>query len=328
MTGSTTRARYLNTALLLRLLCEIAAIVLVTLLVRDAYDGAFWPASLLTSIGDDAGVLRGHRRRAAHPRPAALPSASRLRAGAVWAITKVLGPIPRLLILLGNAITPGKGFREGPFATEAELRELVDLAEASAVIESGERQMIHSVFELGDTIVREVMVPRTDMVFIERHKTLRQTMSLSLRSGFSRIPVIGENLDDVVGVAYLKDIVRRDFEAPEAESTERVERGDAAAVSSCPTPSRSTSCCARCRPSASTSRSSSTSTAAPPGWSPSRTSSRRSSARSPTSTTSSTGRGREARRRLGRVTSRYPIDDLDELFGSTSRTTTSTPSAA
>ena len=71
----------------------------------------------------------------------------------------MLGPLPQLLILIGNAITPGRGFSEGPFASEAELRELVDLAEASSVIESGEREMIHSVFELGDTIVREVMVP-------------------------------------------------------------------------------------------------------------------------------------------------------------------------
>ncbi|HEY6738109.1 MAG TPA: hemolysin family protein, partial [Actinopolymorphaceae bacterium] len=136
----------------------------------------------------------------------------------------ILGPIPRLLILLGNALTPGKGFREGPFATEAELRELVDIAEASAVIESGEREMIHSVFELGDTIVREVMVPRTDIVFIERYKTLRQLMSLALRSGFSRIPVIDENLDTIVGIAYLKDVFRRVYDNREAEMTERVEQ--------------------------------------------------------------------------------------------------------
>ena len=135
----------------------------------------------------------------------------------------MLGPLPRLLILIGNAITPGRGFREGPFSTETELRELVDLAEASAVIESGERKMIHSVFELGDTIAREVMVPRTDVVYIERYKNLRQTMSLFLRSGFSRVPVIGENLDDVLGFAYLKDVVRRDFEAPDVEFTQRVE---------------------------------------------------------------------------------------------------------
>jgi CBS domain containing-hemolysin-like protein len=83
--------------------------------------------------------------------------------------------------------------------------------------------MIHSVFELGDTIVREVMVPRTDVVFIERNKTLRQAMSLALRSGFSRIPVVGENLDDIVGVTYLKDVTKRVFDKHEAESTERVE---------------------------------------------------------------------------------------------------------
>ena len=83
--------------------------------------------------------------------------------------------------------------------------------------------MIHSVFELGDTIVREVMVPRTDMVFIERDKTLRQALSLALRSGFTRIPVIGEGTDDVVGVAYLKDIVRRTYVHREGESVERVE---------------------------------------------------------------------------------------------------------
>ena len=97
------------------------------------------------------------------------------------------------------------------------------MAEASSLIESGERKMIHDVLELGDTIAREVMVPRTDVVYIERHKNLRQTLSLFLRSGFSRVPVIGENLDDVVGVAYLKDIVRRDFEAPDVEFTQRID---------------------------------------------------------------------------------------------------------
>ena len=69
--------------------------------------------------------------------------------------------------------------------------------------------MIHSVFALGDTIAREVMVPRTEMVWIETDKTLRQALVLFLRSGFSRIPVIGEGVDDVLGVLYLKDVVRR-----------------------------------------------------------------------------------------------------------------------
>jgi CBS domain containing-hemolysin-like protein len=153
-----------------------------------------------------------------HPERVAL-----LSAAPVSALTAVLGPIPQLLIFIGNVITPGKGFREGPFGSEAELRDLVDQAASSRVIESNESQMIHSVFELGDTLAREVMVPRTDMVFIERNKTLRQLMSLALRSGFSRIPVLGRDLDDIIGVAYLKDVTKRVFDKHEAETTERVD---------------------------------------------------------------------------------------------------------
>jgi CBS domain containing-hemolysin-like protein len=144
-------------------------------------------------------------------------------AGPLTLVTRVLGPLSSLLIVIGNALTPGRGFRQGPFASEAELRELVDMAEASRLIEDDERQMIHSVFELGDTLAREVMVPRTDMIFIERDKTLRQCLSLALRSGFSRIPVIGEDVDDVVGVVYLKDVVRRVYDNRQSESTERVD---------------------------------------------------------------------------------------------------------
>lgn len=216
-------ARYLNTALLLRLLCETSAIVLVALWVHDLYDGDFWPA-YVTAVG--AMLLVSFVVIGVAPRTVGRQHDQRvatLSAGPLSFVTTVLGPLPKLLIQLGNAITPGKGFREGPFSTETELRELVDLAEASAVIESGERRMIHSVFELGDTIAREVMVPRTDVVYIERYKNLRQTMSLFLRSGFSRVPVVGENLDDIVGIAYLKDLVRRDFEQPDVEFTQRVD---------------------------------------------------------------------------------------------------------
>ncbi|NUR07365.1 MAG: HlyC/CorC family transporter [Nocardioidaceae bacterium] len=227
--------RYLNTALFLRMLTEIASIVLVTVVMLDLIvprggsetgpetDTERWLAMLATIavmlvvsfvvVGVAPRTLgRQHSERVAL-----------LSSGPLILFTRVLGPLPRLLIMVGNAITPGRGFSEGPFASEAELRELVDLAEASSVIESGERQMIHSVFELGDTIVREVMVPRTDVVFIERHKTLRQAMSLALRSGYSRIPVIGENLDDIVGFAYLKDVTRRVFDRHEAETTEKIE---------------------------------------------------------------------------------------------------------
>ncbi|MGE9807067.1 hemolysin family protein [Janibacter sp. G1551] len=124
-------------------------------------------------------------------------------------LRRVLGPLARLLVTLGNAVTPGRGYRDGPFQSESELRGLVDLAGDEALIEADEREMIHSVFELGDTLAREVMVPRTDMVCIEMEKVGRQAVSLFLRSGFSRIPVVGEGSDDIRGLLYFKDVARR-----------------------------------------------------------------------------------------------------------------------
>jgi CBS domain containing-hemolysin-like protein len=214
--------RFLNTVLLLRVVSEITATVLVTLVVIDLL-GSTW-LRVVTAAG--IMVVLSYIVIGVGPRTIGRQHAERvglLAARPVAALTAVLGPLPQLLIVIGNALTPGHGFREGPFASEAELRELVDLAAASQVIESGESRMIHSVFELGDTLVREVMVPRTDVVFIERYKTLRQLMSLALRSGFSRIPVIGEGLDDIVGIAYLKDVTKRVFDRHQAETTERVE---------------------------------------------------------------------------------------------------------
>ena len=181
------------------------------------------------------------------------------------------------------------------------------------MIEGGERRMIHQVFELGDTLAREVMVPRTDVVWIERHKTLRQAMSLLLRSGYSRIPVIEDDLDTVVGFAYLKDISRRVFDRHDAESCGAGRVGDAPGAARARTPSRPTTCSPRCRPSGCTWRSSSTSTAARPGWSPSRTSWRRSSVRSPTSTTRRPPEVERLDDGAVRVSARYPIDDLPEL---------------
>ncbi|MBA3745199.1 MAG: HlyC/CorC family transporter [Sporichthya sp.] len=211
-------ARYLNIALLLRVMCELTATALVAVVTLEEVDNR-WAA-----IGITAGVMvvASYVVVGVSPRTVGRQHSGKvglLAAAVLPPLAALLGPLPKLLILLGNAVTPGKGFREGPFASEAELRDLVDLAaEESMVIEDDERRMVHSVFELGDTIVREVMVPRTDMVFIEQTKTLRQALSLALRSGFSRIPVAGEGEDDIVGVVYLKDIVRRVHDNREAEA--------------------------------------------------------------------------------------------------------------
>src|SRR5215212_4289134 len=202
------RARHVALLLLLRIVCETLAAVLVTVLFYDLW-GSSWQ-TVLTSAG--VMTVVSYVLVGVGPRTLGRQHAygvARATAGVVRLLGRVLGPVATLLILIGNMLTPGRGFRDGPFSSEVELRELVDMAEERGVVESGERQMIHSVFELGDTIAREVMVPRTDVVWIERTKTVRQALALALRSGFSRLPVIGENVDDVVGVVYLKDLVRR-----------------------------------------------------------------------------------------------------------------------
>ncbi|WP_394613018.1 hemolysin family protein [Lentzea sp. JNUCC 0626] len=201
------RPRHVNLLLLLRLACEMSAAVLVTTVFLD-YVEQDWLAVLYSCLSMlvVSYVLVGVGPRTLgrqHPYAVSL-----LAAGTVRQLGRVLGPLSKLLILIGNAITPGKGFREGPFSSEVELRELVDMAQERGVVDEGEREMIHSVFELGDTITREIMVPRTEIVWIEQSKSLRQALALSLRTGYTRVPVIGESVDDVLGVVNLKDMMR------------------------------------------------------------------------------------------------------------------------
>ena len=212
------RVRHTNLLLLLRVAAELTATVFVTIVAASEW-GTTWPVVLATVAGMVvvSYVLIGVGPRTTgrqHPYQVAL-----LGAGVVLMLGRFFGPLASLLILLGNAITPGKGYREGPFSSEVEIRELVDMAEARGVVERGEREMIQSVFELGDTIAREVMVPRTDVVWIESTKTVPQALALALRSGFSRIPVVADNVDDVVGLVYLKDLVRRGQDADRARQT-------------------------------------------------------------------------------------------------------------
>jgi CBS domain containing-hemolysin-like protein len=221
------RARFVNVLLFLSTISTVGATVIASYVCVDVLTkGHDWSVGGALLVAVAIMVVVSYVALGVAPRTLGRQHADRIAlrtAGLVRALASILGPITSLLIVIGNALTPGKGYREGPFASQAELRELVDLAEADDLIEDDERQMIHSVFELGDTFAREVMVPRTEMVVIERSKTLRQGLSLGLRSGFSRIPVIGENADDIVGVIYLKDLVRRVFDHRDAEDGERVE---------------------------------------------------------------------------------------------------------
>jgi len=117
-----------------------------------------------------------------------------------------------------------KGFAMGLLADEEELRQLMDHAHHRGLVESDEHEMIHNVFELGDSLVRELMVPRTEMVWIEKDKTLRQGLSLALRSGYSRIPVVGDGIDNIIGITYVKDLAKRALDHHEAETTEKIEQ--------------------------------------------------------------------------------------------------------
>ncbi|CAB4962514.1 unannotated protein [freshwater metagenome] len=215
-------ARFLNVILLVRKTCELTATALVaTFFVEQNSNKAlalFGAISLMVAIsyvvvGVGPRTLgKQHAIKWARP---AITSAVLL--------SKLLGPLTKLLIGIGNAITPGKGFKSGPFSTEAEFRDLVDQASESGFVEESEREMIHSVFDLGETLVRELMGPRTEMVWIEADKTVRQGLSLALRSGFTRIPVIADNLDNVVGIAYVKDLAKRVHDNPNSELSEKVE---------------------------------------------------------------------------------------------------------
>ena len=203
------RPRYINLVVLLRIACEITA---TALLVDYLYEhlGLDWGLIAAAAIM----VVVTFVVIGVGPRTIGRQNAYTIALGAavpLQAISILLTPISRLLVLIGNALTPGRGFRHGPFASEIELREVVDLAQQRGVVADDERRMIQSVFELGDTPAREVMVPRTEMVWIENDKTAGQATSLAVRSGHSRIPVIGENVDDVVGVVYLKDLVERTY---------------------------------------------------------------------------------------------------------------------
>ncbi len=215
-------ARYLNVILLVRKLCEFTATVLLAVILLRNYSSA--QAMALTVV---IMVVLSYVVVGVGPRTLGKQQPHKYaRYGIIvaYGLAFLLGPVTKLLIAVGNAMTPGKGFRSGPFTSEAELRDLVDQAHERGLVESDEHEMIHSVFELGDTLVRELMVPRTDMVWVEKDKSLRQGLSLALRSGYSRIPVIGDGIDNIVGLVYVKDLAKRALDHHESEHTETIEK--------------------------------------------------------------------------------------------------------
>ena len=222
--GAPERAQYAGLLALIRACAEVSAAVLVTLSLAHWLGGG-WQV-FLPSAG--ALLVARYVLIGVGPRAMGRQRAERVSATAVRLLRpvyRVLGPLPRLLDAVSGALPLGRGRdRDHALNGDPELRGLVDFIEGRTEIEPGEQEMVRSVFELGDTIVREVMVPRTDIVFIARDKSVAQALSLALRSGFSRIPVVGENTDDVIGIAYLKDIVSWENEHSGGADDMRVEQ--------------------------------------------------------------------------------------------------------
>ncbi|GEK19525.1 hemolysin family protein [Cellulomonas xylanilytica] len=200
-------ARVASAAAFLRLLAEMTATVCITLVVSSA-DLAWW-AVLLVAVAICGLVafllVRASPRTLGRRHPVAV----------VTRLSRVLVAVTALAGRLGAAGRPGAG---SAAEDEDELRDMVQRVSESDVIEDEEREMFRSVLELGDTLTREVMVPRTDMVTASEDTPLRKALALLLRSGFSRVPLVGDSVDDLRGVLYLKDVVARLPIAPAGRS--------------------------------------------------------------------------------------------------------------
>jgi CBS domain containing-hemolysin-like protein len=156
-----------------------------------------------------------------HTERAALRSAPFIR---ILVAFKPLGWLTRALIAVSNAILPGKGIRAGPYTSDEMLRAIADEAAREDVIETEERTLIHSIIDFGDTVVRDVMVPRPDMVAVESHARIVDVIDIIIPAGFSRIPVYGQGIDDIVGIVYAKDLMRAERETRMEEPVSTIMR--------------------------------------------------------------------------------------------------------
>ncbi len=201
----------LNLVLLFVLICQLTAATLVGVLVENKFGGyGVLVGTVLEVVAFFVlGEVAPKTFAVQHTERAALSVA-----GLLWVITRFppLRLLSRFLIGLANAILPGRGLKEGPFTSEQDIRTMADVAAQEQVIEREERRLIHSIFEFGDTLVREVMVPRTDMVAVEADVTVDAALEKAIKAGFSRLPVFEESHDDILGLVYLKDMVRQERE--------------------------------------------------------------------------------------------------------------------
>ncbi|QNE47046.1 HlyC/CorC family transporter [Glaciihabitans sp. INWT7] len=201
---------HVNAVNFMRVVAETTAAVLVTLAFAYVFTEWWWALLASAFIMTVASfVLVGSSPRSVgrvHAR-----AVVRVSAWTVHAIRLFLGPVAAALVAIGNRVTPG---RTATFSSEEQLLSMVDEATELDVLEEDDRELIHSIFEFSDTVVREVMIPRTDMVTIDSDESIGAAMGLFLSRGVSRVPVIGVDVDEVIGVLYLRDVARLSYERP------------------------------------------------------------------------------------------------------------------
>ena len=214
-------APYLNVVLLLTLVATIGGTTLATILtVRHLHHWGEWVATagMTVLLFVFAEVT---------PKTFAVQQTDRVAlrvAPLIVGLTRAVGPVARVLIGVANVLMPGKGLPQGPFVTEEEIRAMAEVASEEEAIQEEEKDLIHSIFEFGDTLVREVMVPRPDMVAAPIDSGLRAVLDLMLKHGYSRIPVYKGTIDDIVGVVYAKDVLRHMHAGKESVAVENLMR--------------------------------------------------------------------------------------------------------
>jgi magnesium and cobalt exporter, CNNM family len=203
--------RFLNPVLLLVLVCQLVAATLVGVVSGHLFGAVGVAVATVFEVVVIFVFAEAVPKNWAvnHPDRAAL-----LAAPLVTAVLRFppLRLLSSALIGLANLILPGDNRREGAYVTESELLAMADVAEEEDVIETEERAFIHSIIEFGDTVVREVMVPRPDMVAVDGRERVADVIEVAIAAGYSRIPVYGQNVDDIVGIAFTKDLTKADLD--------------------------------------------------------------------------------------------------------------------
>ena len=215
--------QYVNAVLLVLLVCQLVQATLVGV-VADRLWGV---TGVVIATAVDVVVVfvvaasLPRTWAVLNPDRAALAAARPIRALVRFSPLRIAS---RALIGLTNLLLPGKGLAQGPYVSEEELLAVAELGVEEGVIEEDERALIESIIEFGDTVVREVMVPRPDMVTVAGDFRVADVMEVMLLNGYSRLPVCGDGIDDVVGLAYAKDLMRAERDGKEGRPVAELAR--------------------------------------------------------------------------------------------------------